>query len=210
MMTVEGYDPYVGEEYVGDDDYVGDDEVGADPLALLEVSGEDPFVGAAPRMAFRRQMTRRQAVRPTARSATRPSAQQQAQHLANLTRTEKMPAVPLPVDSLAQAAGGIAAGATLVINVVPLSRVRITNFTISRGIAPNFVINAIQAGRVNLLVGGGSIPADRYAGDSNRGPLEVPLVEAGTIIQVSVTNISGAASRFLGVFDCLDLTVKVG
>jgi hypothetical protein len=93
--------------------------------------------------------------------------------------------------------------------VVPVSRVRITRFTVSPATAGSFVIASILAGRVNLFVGAGGVPADIFAPNNFGPPIEVPLVEAGTILSVIGANIAGAAARFFGAFAAIDLTLKL-
>jgi hypothetical protein len=167
---------------------------GIDPF---DVSGVDPYgVGAAQTMTAARLMN------PGLQRVAAPAIQNAAN---NAVLAQSMPAVILPVDSGAL----IGAGVTLGMNIVPVSNVRITRFSVSPAIAGSFIVNSILAGRVNLFAGAGSVPADLFAPNSAGPPIEVPMIQAGTIIQVNVTNFSGAAARFIGAFSTVDLTLKL-
>lgn len=158
-----------------------------------DMGGMDPFgVGATASLAVNRQ----QFSLPAARQAM----------VQNAAIAESMPAVILPVDTGAVL---IVAGAAFTVNVTPVSRVRITRFTVSPAIAGSFIVTSILAGRVNLFAGAGAVPADIFAPNNFGPPIEVPMVEAGTIIQVNGTNVSGAAARFIGAFSTIDLTLKL-
>ena len=159
-----------------------------------DVGGMDPFgVGA-----IASPLASRMALNPQLQQARQMAVQ-------NAALAESMPAVVLPVDSVANVGAGLAAA----IAVTPVSSVRITRFTVSPSVAGAFIINAMLAGRVNLFAGAGSVPADMFAPNSSAPPIEVPLVQAGTQIIVNVTNVSGAGARFIGSFSVIDLTLKL-
>jgi hypothetical protein len=167
------------------------------------VGGMDPFgVGALNAQSLRTMQL------PVARANVIEQGMASARTAAvqNAAIAESMPAVILPVDTGAVL---VLAGAAFIVNVVPVSRVRITRFTVSPATAGSFVINAILAGRVNLFVGAGGVPADIFAPNNFGPPIEVPLVEAGTILTVGGANIAGAAARLFGAFAAIDLTLKL-
>lgn len=201
----------------------------SDPLADLfnvsgydDVSGEDPFVGAA--LSLMRPLPS-----PPTTRIPMPSAQphdisnvlnilraakqqadatqgaQRAERINVLSKTDNLPVTFLGVDSAVVAPGGVPAAGVAAVPFAPVSPVRITNFTVATAVAPLFLINSIQIGRTNLLMNGTGIPADRFTPDSTRPPFESPILPASVNGIVNVTNISGAAARFLGSFDVIDL-----
>lgn len=205
-----------------------------DPLAMLlsgdaswseDVSGEDPFVGAALTMMkpqpsainissllqgrqpvdisqLRNVMNTLQAAQKVAQAEDSASRRQRIE---TLSKTDNLPVTFLGVDSVVVAPAGIPAGAGAAVPFAPVSPVRITNFTVATAIAPLFVINSIQIGRTNLLMNGTAVPADRFTPDSTRPPFEAPILPASVQGIINVTNISGAPARFLGSFDVIDL-----
>lgn len=165
---------------------------GMDPYG--DVGGMDPFgVGA-----IASPLLQRLQINPGLQQARQAAVQ-------NAALAESMPAVVLPIDSVAAVGAGLAAA----IVVTPVSNVRITRMTVSPSVAGSFAINSLLAGRVNLFAGAGSVPADMFAPNSAAPPIEVPLVQAGTQIILNVTNLTGAGVRFIGSFSVIDLTLKL-
>lgn len=173
----------------------------SDPLALLGVSGDDDdgvsgalsmgIVGDDDESGARRRHHAKKHVLKT------------LQTHAVMT---KMPQINIGVDSEPQAAGGIAAGGTLVIPVQPSVPVQITEFEVASSCAPFFQINSIKTARMDLLGGSLSVPAESYLPNSRHPPIENPVVSGGSQISISVTNIDAAAQRFRAVLWGIDLT----
>lgn len=184
----------------GDDPYIGAEDV----LSLLS-AGDDPFIGALTPNLNMRQLNAAQILSAGAKLKALQDAQA-AQRVENVAHMPSMPKVPLPIDSGAVL---IAAGATQVIVVTPVSKVRIGRVVVDPTAAGLFIINGINIGRLNLLAGAGSVPASMFLPNSVDSSIEAPTIEAGTQIQFSVTNTSGAPARFIGAFQCIDLSVRV-
>lgn len=185
---------------------------------LLSVSGLDPYVGAA---------SDKLAIPGGALSALSPQGKQVVSDLSHwrqlqrqemidiadaklgrLSKVGELPATFISVDSAVLAPAGIAAGAQLAIPFQTFNTVRITDFTVQAAGAPGFAIVGMQIGRLNLFQNNGAIPADRFAPDAKRPPIETPTLQAGTQGVVTVQNLLGVAARFLAVFDAIDLSFK--
>lgn len=162
---------------------------GLDPL----VSGEDPMVGA---LALRR-LQQIQKPQPTAID------------MANLATRAKVGDAPATFLGIGSTTVAVAAGATTVFTATPTNPIRVTNFTVPSSIAATFVIGGLFVGRLNMLQSGQPVPADRFTKDSQRAPFEAPVVNAGTPISVSVTNMTGADAFFVASFDAVDLVQGV-
>ena len=166
------------------------DVLGYDEVELLgegegedvELLGEDvELLGAAPSPAARRAIQQRAAQRGVI--------------------VRKKPATgsrDLILPCTAPAA--TAAGATTVITVQPSQPFRAKAFIVDNVIAPNFQINSIQVGRQNQFVGAGSVPATAFVPNSPLANIGFDTGQTSEQIQVSVTNISAAASTFAAMF----------
>lgn len=174
-----------------------------------DVSGEDPFVGAAMKMALRPTTTQNMPLADLAALRRRLGGMRAARavtrdiRLDALSKVDRLPATFMGVDS-----GPILIPAGGAVNVafVSVAPVRILNFTVASGIATLFTINGIFIGRTNLLMSGAAIPADRFLPDSKRPPFEAPILPASVNGIMNVTNIGGAPARFLASFDVIDLS----
>lgn len=205
-----------------DDDVSGDDLVGADDaLELLGVSGDDDDdvsgddlvgddddeIGAAVRRIKRGAplaAAMRKLVARTKWKAKRRTLGRQRAHAIGAGQRQ----IPLGVDV---GAAGIAAAAQATINVETTVALRITDFFVSPGIAEDFNVNSINIGRTNLLASADGVFAGYFdlSNGGQRAPIEFPLLPAGTVASVVVTNLSGANRRFRGAFQGIDLTTKV-
>lgn len=102
----------------------------------------------------------------------------------------------LPVDSTTT----IAAAASSTINLTPTNTFKPDRFVVDSAIAPAFVITDIKVGRASQLIGTGSIPAVAFSPALGENNIGFDTVQTSQPLSVAVTNTSGAALRFMGVF----------
>lgn len=165
-------------------DYVGDDAVDA---LMAAVSGDDDDeVGADydDEVGAIRRRRRGKAKRALSRIAL----------------AGKLPVVFLGFDTTAAAAGSAAA------TTEPNVKVRPTDLIVRDTNADDFQITSMRIGRVDLLTGATGIPAGIFKTSVQRPPISAPELEAGTQASIQLTNLTGAASRFMASYLCLDLS----
>jgi hypothetical protein len=122
----------------------------------------------------------------------------------NASKAGDLPQIFLPLDSSTTIAASIAD----TVKGEPTSRVRITDLFIDPRDADDFLVSGIKVGRLDHLVGSGSIPAGSFSSGNQRPPIATPILASGTPAQLSVTNRGGAARRFVGFFTAIDLDFK--
>ena len=184
---------------------------------LLQVAGQDPYIGAERRDTLavpggalstvspesRRIMADLERLRDNMRQEV---AERRTETISRLSKVRDLPATFISVDSDVLVPAGVPAGAIQAIPFQTFNNVRITDFTVQAAGAPGFAITGMQIGRLNLFQNNGAIPADRFTPDANRPPIETPELKAGTQGVVTVQNLLGVAARFLAVFDAIDLS----
>lgn len=180
-----------------------------------DVSGLD-FVGALPpaaaaaispavrAQAIRNVAARRLGLRPGVAMAA--ARAMQDEKLARASTAKALPQIFVGIDSEPTNAGGVAAAATVNVNGEPQVPMRITDLTVANTAAPFFLINSLQIARLNMLASGVPIPAEQFIANSNRPPIECPILPAGSQVTLSITNLDAAARRFNATLIGLDLT----
>lgn len=178
---------------------------GDDPL----VGYDDPLVGAALALSPKSNGVSpnifSQGNQPMLQKLVQLKQAQNARNrerVASLSHTGQQPCFYLGVDSVAN----VAAAANFAIQVTPVKPIRVVQFTVDQSAVGIFIITSVMMGNENLLLNAMAIPCSRFTPDANRPPLKSPIIPAGTPIFVNGTNISGAAARFLGSFDVVDLS----
>jgi len=183
---------------------------GADSNALAmfgipgggSVAGVD-FVGATP---LARPGMFNTAALPQAMAPQRSSfsdSDSKIRSLQQLAMANYVPQIQLGVgDSTTK----VKAGATISFSPEPSVPLRVTQFTVPGSLAPFFVINSLTIARVNLLAGASAVPAEMFVPNARHAPLENPILSAGSIAVVSVTNIDANDHLFLAAFTGIDLT----
>jgi len=185
-----------------------------DPMSELlgAASGVDPYVGAALAPGMMQLSPPAQQVMVDLKKWREIKAMQNreetSQVVDRLSKVGSLPSTLISVDSAIQLPAGVPAGGLLAIPFQCFNNVRITDFTVAAAVAPAFAITGIQIGRLNMFQNNGAIPADRFAPDSRRPPLETPELKAGTQGVVTVQNIGAAIARFLATFDAIDLSFR--
>jgi hypothetical protein len=187
-----GNDLFMGFDLSGDDELSGDDLMGSDSLFM----GED-ILGAAVRRAVKRGQPLN--ARTLARAVQQ--TQQGAQQAAMAQARGRIPAgikanaeQILPIDS----GTTVAAGATSVITASPQRPFRPERFVVQSAITGSFLINDITVGADSQFVSkSGAIPADVFANNAVGTRLKGTSAVPGVQIQISVTNTTGGALRFL-------------
>lgn len=111
-----------------------------------------------------------------------------------------MPAIFLGFDQNVNASAS--ANATSEGNVA----LRPTDLVVRASNAEDFQISQLTIGRTNLLAGSTGIPCAAFNTSVVRPPISAPVLEAGTVATVGLTNLTAATSRFLAMYTCLDLS----
>jgi len=181
-----------------------------DPFDLFMSGGEDPFAATgasgllAPNLRTMQPIARLDANALAAMASRLKGDSQEVakERIGVLAKTRDLPVTYLGVDSVA----AIAIGATLAINFTSVEPVRLTDLTIPAAVAVNFVVNGIFIGRTNLLMNAVGIPGDRFVPGATRPPMESPELPASVAGVIQVTNIGGAAQRFIASFDAISLS----
>lgn len=202
-------------DVVGDLDFGADlDEMGAgDDLASqlrAALSGDDDEMGAASRSSMARQRRAlarqkaqvRQAARQVVAARAAMGPRQGAGVLAGFGSVQAVrQSAPdhirgrvLPVES-----ASIAAGASAVINIQPQEDIRPERF-IYGGASSTFTISDIRIKNRPQLSQAGNLAADIFGPAAQDTRLNFDACPVGGLIQVTVTNISGAAAVFRGAF----------
>jgi hypothetical protein len=189
-----GYDDYDDLGY-DDDDLGYDDMVGDEVDQLLaELSGEydddlgyddlgyDDMVGA------RRRRRRRRRPRRRARRPARPRMSQSMRRL----RPSQARRYPLGLGTTA-----LLANATAVITVNPQLPFKLLRLSTP---STNITVDNIQIGTVSQFVAAGGIPSEVFAPNSIGIDLKGDTAVPGVQIQITVTDVSGAANTFRGAF----------
>ena len=112
-----------------------------------------------------------------------------------------VPTEPGPVDisyvPLVSPVGGIAAGASFTINQTSQTIFKPKRLNVSRAIADFFLIDSVSVGNVPLSAAAGAVPAASFATDATGANVRKVTANPGVQIVLQVTNIDGAAHRFL-------------
>jgi hypothetical protein len=93
-----------------------------------------------------------------------------------------------------------AALANTVIAVQPSQAFRAQAYLVDPVIAPNFVLNSIQVGRQNQFIGAGVVPATVFSALNQLSGVQFDTGQTSEQVQVSVNNVTGAASIFRSAF----------
>lgn len=94
----------------------------------------------------------------------------------------------------------IVAGTSRVLSVSPTVPYCITDLRISRTSAPFFGILSLKAARIEYLTDGVQVPADDFAPDSEKPPLQMPMLFPGTNVSLTVRNNDTADHHFDGAY----------
>ena len=127
-----------------------------------------------------------------------------AHHLArrtpkqNLALARLMPAIFLGFDSTVNA--GVSSNVTSQSNV----NIRVTDLIVRGSNAADFQFSFLQIGRVNLLAGATGVPAEAFNTGVVRPPISAPLLLGGVPASQSITNLTGANSRYLSMYAAVD------
>lgn len=127
-------------------------------------------------------------------------AQQQAQYqrASRAAVAAKQPQIALGIRTAAGVT--VAAGGIVTLTASPTVPLCITDFEVSRLIAPFFLINSMKTARVDFLADGQGIPADMFAPDAVHPPMEQPYLMPGTQITLTIENIDGAPHPFFAAW----------
>jgi hypothetical protein len=203
----------------------------ADTLLALgypgpQVSGMDPYVGAANVNLAAGGFDIRQALANARQAATQPQgimvrpeivaiASQAINERAQAERQRRirmlalaghLPQVAIP---LSTAVGSdVAAGAAATLLAVAGVPCRITRYQVSAASAVFFDITSMTAARMDMIAGGtGGVPADMFITDATAPPLENPELGAGSPVRVVVQNRDTGSTRpYRSAFSAVDLT----
>lgn len=110
------------------------------------------------------------------------------------------PGCPIPINLAGGVTAVVAAGATQDITIRPPKDVVLTHLCVGGEYASRFLIRSINIENDNLFATVGEIPAEMYRPDSRVNRLPNKFVRGGRDIVISVRNISGADSPFVGAF----------
>jgi hypothetical protein len=171
-------------------------------LALLSGVGASPVMKMGGLHAAGNQMTLGSAAK---KAQALLGLRQAAQNADMVSRIQEggayhRPTLLVGLDSDATLGAGvpILAGATQTLRTQTEDRGKPISFRVRAANAGDFLITAIVVHRTTCLSSTQGVPADAYVIEPL--PLDCEIVEAGRNIAVTVTNISGAARRFIAEF----------
>lgn len=108
------------------------------------------------------------------------------------------PACPIPLNLAGGVTATVGAGLTQDITVRPPKDIVLTHLCVPGEYASRFLIRSITVENDSIFASVGEIPAEMFRPDSNINRLPNKFVRGGRDIVISVRNISGADSPFVG------------
>lgn len=108
------------------------------------------------------------------------------------------PACPIPLNLTGGVTAVVAAGGTQDITVRPPKDIVLTHLCVPGEYASRFLIRSITVENDSIFASVGEVPAEMFRPDSNINRLPNKFVRGGRDIVISVRNISGADSPFVG------------
>jgi hypothetical protein len=121
------------------------------------------------------------------------------------SRAGALPTNYLGVDSVGQLAGGILAGTTLVVNSAPNVMVRPTGFRFDDTFSADFSITEITVSNRNLIIGAQACPSSMFTTGIALPPVQAPRASGGSVVNIGMQNIGGAARRGRAGLPVLDI-----
>ncbi len=181
-------------EYDDEYDIMGDDEydVGLSFGQLRRALDPRTHVSMARRAGRAVTGRSRSRGRPRRRSRPRPSPRSAAIVRAGVPDNAKT--LLLNIDS---GAAGVAAGASATFTVQPSNVFRPIRFIVDPVTAPNFTIDTVLVGRKNQFVNGNAAAATVFTANAVGVMIDWDTLQISEQLTVTVTNLTGQASRFM-------------